>query len=91
MRKCFHLEHLSERFGLFSMLIIGESIIAITQNMQSSQINPSQILLLTMLLLFIFLVWWLYYEIIMNKDIRNLSRWKIAHLCLHFSLLLIYF
>ncbi len=88
-KKFFNTEHLVERFGLFTMLIIGESILSIINNIQNTKFNIMDIVILFLFFLFIFLTWFLYYEIIMNKGIKNPNNWILMHIILHFSFLLI--
>lgn len=87
--KFFNIDHLVERFGLFSMLIIGESILAVINNIQGTSITFTELLILFVFILFIFLIWFLYYEVIMNRAVANIPKWKIANLLLHFSFILI--
>lgn len=89
VQKYFNQEHLVERFGLFTMLIIGESILAIVSNIQAPVLTLENIVMLFLWLTIVFLLWWLYYEFSMKKRIDNLNYWRYAHVLVHFSFILI--
>lgn len=59
-----HNTHLPERFGLFALLVIGESIHGIASGAQNSEFSISLVLLIFLSYSIICSVWWLYFEVI---------------------------
>jgi low temperature requirement protein LtrA len=90
--------HLPERFGLFTLILLGESIVAITKGIQS-QIDwslPAAAAAFSGIGL-VFAVWWTYFEgaagpahrhIMTRRDARWFELWNYAHLPLYVGLAL---
>ncbi|MGB3788347.1 MAG: low temperature requirement protein A [Phormidesmis sp.] len=84
-----HAEHLPERFGLFTIIVLGEAIIAVVNGL--SEVNWTVGVTATAVLGFVtaFGLWWLYFENSLGKAIekaRNtgnpliLQVWMYGHL-----------
>ncbi|PXW33950.1 UNVERIFIED_CONTAM: low temperature requirement protein LtrA [Williamsia faeni] len=58
-----HLEHLPERFGLFVILVLGESISAIVLGMQDTHWDWSSTLVAAVGFTIAASVWWMYFDI----------------------------
>lgn len=71
-RQVFHAQHISERFGLFTMIVIGESILATTIALEAAlelHRSSSMVLIGAATLLSAFCVWWLYFDVLDGRAI----------------------
>jgi len=59
-----HNTHLPERFGLFALLVLGESIHGIASGAQNTEFSVSLLMLMFLSYTIICSVWWLYFEVI---------------------------
>ncbi|SDG40814.1 low temperature requirement protein A [Pseudonocardia oroxyli] len=60
----FHPEHIAERYGLFTIIVLGEVILAATvafQGSQASGLTPDLVLVAVGALLLMFGIWWIYF------------------------------
>tara|TARA_R110000868_G_scaffold266583_1_gene525808 strand:+ start:20302 stop:21483 length:1182 start_codon:yes stop_codon:yes gene_type:complete len=81
-------DHLPERFGLFTMIVLGESLASIVHGLLDIGTTFTSLLMALMVLLISFSIWWLYYD---NVDDAAMKRPFSAVLCweyLHFVLLI---
>jgi low temperature requirement protein LtrA len=88
--------HLPERFGLFTLILLGESIVAIMRGVQAQpdwSLAAASSALLGMA--FVFALWWWYFDgataaserIVRDaRDARRLDVWAYAHLPLYLGL-----
>jgi low temperature requirement protein LtrA len=93
-----HATHLPERFGLFTMILLGESIIAIMKGIQAQpDWSPAAAGAALGGIGFTFLVWWLYFEYAgaaSDRPVRTAHErrayevWTYAHLPLYLGLVL---
>ena len=93
-----HAEHLPERFGLFTLILLGESIIAIMKGIQSRpDWTPPAALAAFLGIGLVFSLWWLYFDgaaaaahrpVRGASDIRRLAIWNYAHLPVYLGLVL---
>lgn len=64
--RVFHPGHIAERYGLFTIIVLGESILAITVGLraavEASTIGPGVLVAVTATLVVAFAVWWLYFD-----------------------------
>ena len=93
-----HAEHLPERFGLFTLILLGESIIAIMKGIQSQAdwtLPAAASVFLGIGL--IFGLWWWYFDgasaaahrpIRVRADVMRLAIWNYAHLPMYLGLAL---
>ena len=93
-----HAEHLPERFGLFTLILLGESIIAIMKGIQSQAdwtLPAATSVFLAIGL--IFGLWWWYFDgasaaahrpIRDRADVARLAIWNYAHLPMYLGLAL---
>lgn len=73
-----HREHIVERFGLLTMLLLGEMIINTLGGFRSNaDINPEIIARSILVLLFIFMYWSIYYDQVMVGAYQEDSRSRI--------------
>jgi low temperature requirement protein LtrA len=93
-----HAEHLPERFGLFTLILLGESIVAIMKGIQAQpDWTPSAAGAAFLGIGLIFACWWAYFEwaraattrrIATARDARRFELWNYAHLPLYLGLAL---
>jgi low temperature requirement protein LtrA len=93
-----HATHLPERFGLFTLILLGESIIAIMKGIQAQpDWSPTAAGVALGGICFTFLVWWVYFEyagaasdrpVRTALDRRSYEIWTYAHLPLYLGTVL---
>jgi low temperature requirement protein LtrA len=93
-----HATHLPERFGLFTMILLGESIIAIMKGIQAQpDWSPTAAGVALGGIGFTFLVWWIYFEyagaasdrhVRTARDRRSYEIWTYAHVPLYLGMVL---
>lgn len=88
--------HLPERFGLFTLILLGEAVVAVMRGMESQETWPvpaAASALLGMGLLF--LLWWWYFEAVdavaeqhvrSHADARRLHLWSYMHFPLYLGI-----
>lgn len=86
-RQVFHAQHLTERFGLFTIIVIGESVLAATIALQGAFDGPglgSMVTIGASTLVSAFCVWWLYFDVLDGRsitlDASRALRWGHGHL-----------
>jgi len=88
--------HLPERYGLFTIILLGESLVAVMHGMESQEDwSVSAALSAFLGMLFAFLVWWWYFDgargaaertIGSRQDARAFVVWSFAHLPLYLGI-----
>lgn len=83
----WHAEHIMERYGLFTMIVLGETILsaslAIQSVTQTSHFDTSLIPIIAGGLLILFSMWWLYFDqprTGMLTSLRTAFVWGYSHL-----------
>ncbi|MGL5540395.1 MAG: low temperature requirement protein A [Erysipelotrichaceae bacterium] len=86
----FHHVHLKERFGLFTIMLLGElTLNALTGLRALENFTVTGILTAFVLMFFIFLFWWVYYDQVMTFPFRETGRSRIVWTASHFFFALI--
>jgi len=80
----FHSEHIEERFGLLTIIVLGESILASTNSFKTLIEHFSyDVLLVSIGCLFtLFGIWWLYFNNSVEHELRNKNfafQWGYGH------------
>ncbi|MFF2515816.1 low temperature requirement protein A [Streptomyces sp. NPDC058086] len=83
----FHPEHITERFGLFTMIVLGEAVLAATIAVQTAadSRDSTDVDLLVLAgsgLLLIFSLWWLYFDRTTQRMLGSMSTtiiWGYGH------------
>ncbi|ARV57290.1 low temperature requirement protein A [Nostocales cyanobacterium HT-58-2] len=57
-----HSSHLPERFGLFTLIVLGESIIAVVSGVAEQTWNISTAIAAVSSLIIVFSLWWVYFD-----------------------------
>jgi low temperature requirement protein LtrA len=90
-----HPEHLPERFGLFTLIVLGEAIVAVVNGVSEMKWNITSTITAVLGFVTAFSLWWLYFE---NISVSTLERarslgkarivqiWLYAHLPLMIGL-----
>ena len=91
-----HPEHLPERFGLFTIILLGESVAAVMRGMESQESWPvSAAISAFSALALVFALWWWYFDVACGAaerhvksrtDSRLLELWSHAHFPLYLSI-----
>lgn len=88
-----HTAHLLERFALFTLILLGESVISMLSVLQSDQFTPSSILFAAMAFVLIIAIWWQYFENVekhVDKEKQTAGQTIMyGHLFIYFSLSMI--
>lgn len=90
-RPIFHAEHIGERFGLFTIIVLGESILSATTGFDSATKDGITLELVAVgagALVVAFSAWWLYFDNPghQSPDIAVAFRWGYGHVILFASL-----
>lgn len=84
-----HLSHLPERFGLFTIIVIGEAVVSVVFGIGKTGLTFVSATAGFMGLLISFALWWGYFEgakgamtrrLKERKHVKNYQRWLYAHL-----------
>lgn len=85
-RSLWHAAHITERYGLFTIIVLGESILytslGIQATVESGEFNTSLIPIIAGGLLIIFVMWWAYFDRPMNDlltSLQNTFLWGYGH------------
>jgi low temperature requirement protein LtrA len=83
----WHAEHIAERYGLFTIIVLGESLLsgslAIQSAMQTNDLNSGLATTIIGGLLIVFSMWWLYFDQPAHELLTSLRRafiWGYGHL-----------
>ena len=82
----YDIEHLTERYGLLTIIVLGEAFVKVLTGL-SSEPNGELFLQSVFTLLITFTLWWLYFDDIASSKIRqrkfSFNFWLYGHLPLH--------
>lgn len=67
--------HIVERFGLFTIIVLGESVAGIVKGLGEITLDPATIAIATFGLLLIFGYWWIYFENLDGSALKGLGGW----------------
>ncbi|MBW4577150.1 MAG: low temperature requirement protein A [Aphanothece sp. CMT-3BRIN-NPC111] len=66
-----HLEHLPERFGLFTIIVLGEAIIAVVNGVSEQKWDVQSAIAAVFGFSIAFSLWWIYFENINGSALRS--------------------
>jgi low temperature requirement protein LtrA len=74
----WHLQHVTERYGLFTMIVLGEAVLAATIAVQTAaderhRMDVDLLVLAGSGLLLVFSLWWLYFDRTAQRMLRSLG------------------
>jgi low temperature requirement protein LtrA len=88
--------HLPERFGLFTLILLGDAVVAVMQGMKSQETwSPSAALSAFLGMALLFVLWWWYFDgaagadeqrVRTREDAIRFHVWSYAHLPLYLGL-----
>jgi len=94
-----HPAHLPERFGLFTLILLGESVVAVMKGIESQESwSPSAAAAALLGMSALFSIWWCYFDGIRatrerhvrsRSDAKWLHLWAYAHFPLYLSIVVI--
>lgn len=84
------LAHLRERFGLLTLIVLGETFVKLVLSVAGED-PPEQLVVLAPIgFVTVTALWWLYFDEVSEADIRDepgaLQRWRYGHLPLHLGI-----
>ena len=65
-----HASHLPERFGLFTIIVLGESVFAVVQGVVDKQWSPVAAVTAVLCFVIAFCLWWVYFDNLGGSAIR---------------------
>ncbi|MGE3854668.1 MAG: low temperature requirement protein A [Planctomycetota bacterium] len=85
-RTTWHAAHIAERYGLLTIIVIGETVLSITLSMQraidATALTPDLVGAVVGSVLFMFSMWWLYFEVPAHALLRSFGAafvWGYGH------------
>lgn len=69
-----HAEHLPERFGLFTIIVLGEAIIAVVNGVAEESWYPLSVITAVLGFSIAFALWWIYFENVGSLALRAAGR-----------------
>lgn len=82
--------HVPERFGLFTIIVLGESVAGVISGLAKQELESISALTAIFGLLITFGIWWIYFDNLIGEDLRNKkfdsSTWVYIHLPLLMSI-----
>lgn len=90
-----HFTHLPERFGLFTIIVLGEAVVAVVQGIGKSGLQPQAATSAVLGMLIAFTFWWGYFDgvhaaearpVRSRKDVICYQIWLYTHLPLTMSI-----
>ncbi|MEL6151999.1 MAG: low temperature requirement protein A, partial [Chloroflexota bacterium] len=79
------VHHISERFGIFTIIVLGESFVKVLDDAQGATIGVPELAFSTFGLLVVYSLWWLYFEDTAGKEVQfaqnfRANCWVYGHL-----------
>ena len=68
--------HITERFGIFTIIVLGESFVKILDDAQGVAVNLDVLLFSTFGLIVVYALWWLYFADTADKLLDFTSEWR---------------
>jgi low temperature requirement protein LtrA len=91
-----HSAHLPERFGLFTLILLGEAVVAVMRGMKSqAEWHPQAAITAFVGMGLLFMVWWWYFDVAKaaserpvrtRRDIVRLHIWSYSHFPLYLAI-----
>lgn len=72
------MAHTTERIGLFTIIVLGESIVAVVGGVSARQWNPMSIAIALLGLSVAFSFWWMYFDTVDQSPLHGMKQGKIG-------------
>lgn len=72
----FDSHHIAERFGIFTIIVLGESFVKILDDAQGITVGANQIYFSTFGLMVVYALWWLYFADTDGKTLNLSPEWR---------------
>ncbi|MCA1716206.1 MAG: low temperature requirement protein A [Actinobacteria bacterium] len=86
----FHPEHIRERYGLFTLIVLGEAVLAVAAGTAGSGWDPTAVLTGVFGFVAAACIWWLYFDYVESSALTLGSRaaffWGYGHLFIYASI-----
>ena len=86
-RSSFHPRHITERYGLFTIIVLGESVLAVALGTADTDWAPAALLTATLGFVVAACVWWLYFDHVGSSGIelgpRPAFYWGYGHFAVY--------
>ena len=86
-RVSFHPRHIPERYGLFTIIVLGESVLAVALGTADTDWAPTALLTATLGFVVAACIWWLYFDHVGSSGIelgpRPAFYWGYGHLAVY--------
>ena len=86
-RITFHPRHIAERYGLFTLIVLGESVLAVTSGTAGTDWAPAAVLTATAGFVAAVCIWWLYFDHVGSSGIelgpRPAFYWGYGHFAVY--------
>lgn len=86
------LEHLTERYGLLTIIVLGESFVKVLTQLSSVNSGTYEILQASFALLLTCSIWWIYFDDVASAHLKKTNNamitWLFTHIPLQFSIIL---
>ena len=70
------MSHTTERIGLFTIIVLGESIVAVVGGVSSRQWNPMSVAIALLGLSIAFSFWWMYFDTVDESPLHAMKKGK---------------
>jgi low temperature requirement protein LtrA len=88
--RAFHPEHIPERYGLFTLIVLGESVLAVAAGTTGTGWDPTAVLTGVFGFVDAACIWWLYFDYVESSALTLGSRaaffWGYGHLFIYASI-----
>lgn len=90
-----HVAHVPERFGLFTIIVLGEAVVATVQAITPKELHPQAGITAILGLVLSFALWWDYFDGVRGAKVREIQnpaqgslfrKWMYLHLPLAMSI-----
>lgn len=82
--RVFHPEHISERYGLFTLIVLGKSVLAVAVGTAGTGWYPAVVATAVLEFVIAACIWWLYFDYVGSSGLQICTRasffWGYGHL-----------
>ncbi len=83
------MSHLPERFGLFTIIVLGDTVIEVARGITGRPVITVQAVLAGFLgLTLAFSIWWIYFDYVLERNVKAGVKWLLVWSYLHLPLLM---